>query len=484
MGYLEGTFSTSRAWLTFIKENKNVYKCFKNGLEEEDKGFFEKVVQEYDYYSFNILLALYQLQRYKRKGKDFVDFSSKLLRIYISPSEENPKQLELKKLYDRIREISFITLDSIYAPVPFNIDLASILLNFDDLVESLFLKNTSYQIALLNLERVLQDSVYMCTDSCLSIAKASEDTFIKLDKNKFRLNSISQIDKIMLPKHKDEINSDNIVEQDWLSKRKIIQEFFLSQSEWKIVHNLISDEVKYEINLRKKIGTSRIRTGVLLNSRKNTLKVAYGITTSNNTQSIIAALKIIQEVCILRNKLIRNGIQPQIDNEENLMSFFCKSIFGWNKRFILENKNIDKSAILISTGKIEMLKLIDVFIETAKDLLNEDEIFEVKKIKNIICHIHYSGLTVVFVGGTKLYEENSNQECAEFDGIVFKPTLNPKKHFAYIIEAKNYRKGAIEAEKQLNKRLEKQLLSELEYNTQIFDDKCAFSSIKLRHYPC
>ena len=64
----------------------------------------------------------------------------------------------------------------------------------------------------------------------------------------------------------------------------------------------------------------------------------------------------------------------------------------------------------------------------------------------------------------KLFNENQNQESAEFDGLVICPRVNTNNPFAHIIEAKNYNNGVTDARNQLNNRVRTHLISELEMN--------------------
>jgi len=480
MGYLNGTFANARAWITFLRQNQKSRYFFKQGLAIEDRVLFERIVAEYDYYNFNLILALFQLQRYKRKGKDFVDFASLLLRVYISPTRKDIQQVELKRLYDSIRQISFITLDSIYAPVPFNLDLASVLLNFDNLIDSLFINNTSYRIALFNLERVLQDSVYLCADSCINTARASESTYLKLEELQTSIEGINQLSILVCPSRSSEVEFQDITEQDWLKERKLIQEYRLRPREWESLSTEIKDELTYEISTRKKLGSSRSRVGLLLNSRKNTIKVAFGIISSDNEQSLRVALKIAAETTRLKKVIPQNYPFQHSNNDDNLLLFLCKAIFGWNKRFIFENKNRSDIAIFISNGRLNMLKQIDKYLSSASTHLKPNELFEVRKVRKFIHQLYYSGVTIAFVGGAKLFEQNRNQESAEFDGIVMLPTKNPTDNFAYIIEAKNYRNGITNARNQLNTRLTAQLIPELEMDIQTLDNRCAYAGVKIK----
>lgn len=478
MGYLEGTFSTSRAWLTFLRNDQNAYINFRKGLHPDDRAVFKQIVDNYDYYKFSIVVALFQLQRYKRTGTDKVDFASKLLRTYLSNDRSDVQIIQLRKLYDSIRQISFVTLDSLYAPVPFNLDLSSILLNFDSLIESLFIKNTTYRIALHNLEQVLQNSVYMSSDSCLNTARASQETLEELTELGATITGITDVFNMVCPSCNLDSENQNITELDWHREKKLIQEYRIGFRDKDIYPDLIKDEVNWEKSVRNKLGVSRARVGLLLNSRKNVVKVAFGITSNDNIQSLKTALKICLESVSIKSIMPqKNYFNSNGSNEESLLSFLCKSLFGWNKRFILGNKNRLSSAVLISNGRVNMISQINSYLDTSSKYLDNDEIFEVEKVRDFIEHLNYSGLTIAFVGGLKLFNENQNTESAEFDGLVICPRININSPFAHIIEAKNYNNGVTDARNQLNTRVGAHLINELQMNIVDLNNRAAYAEI-------
>ncbi len=478
MGYLEGTFSTSRAWLTFLKDNQRAYLNFRKGLDPIDRPVFKQIIDNYDYYKFNTIVALFQLQRYKRTGLDKVNFASQLLRMYLSADRSNIQIIQLRKLYDSIRQIAFVTLDSLYAPVPFNLDLSSILLNFDSLIESLFIKNTTYRIALRNLEQVLQNSVYLASDSCINTARASEEKLEELVGLGPGISGIRGIYNIVCPSCNLDYEYQEIKELDWHRERKLIQEYRIGLRDRDNLPDSIKDEVSWEINIRKKLGVSTVRVGLLLNSRKNVVKIAFGIKTLDNIQSLKTALKICIESISIRNLMPeRNFFNSNGDNKELLLSFLCKSIFGWSKRFIFGNKNRLTSAILISNGRVDMINQINDYLSSSSRYLEKDEIFEVEKIRDFIEHLNYSGLTIAFVGGLKLFNEHQNTESAEFDGLVVCPRININNPFAHIIEAKNYNNGVTDARNQLNNRVSTHLIKELNMNIVELNNRAAYAEI-------
>jgi hypothetical protein len=381
-------------------------------------------------------------------------------------------------LYDSIRQISFVTLDSLYAPVPFNLDLSSILLNFDSLIESLFIKNTTYRVALYNLEQVLQNSVYMSSDSCINTGRASEEKLLELREIGADISGITDIYNIVCPSCNVNFEYHEIKELDWHRERKLIQEYRIGFRDRNNLPNTIRDEVKWEVKTRNKLGVSRVRVGLLLNSRKNLMKIAFGIRTLDNMQSLKTAMKITLEAVSLKSSMPqRKYFNSNGDNEELLLSFICKSIFGWGKRFIFGNKNRETSAILISNGRVSMVNQINEYIESSRIYLNNDEVFEVEKVRDFIEHLNYSGLMIAFVGGLKLFNDNQNKESAEFDGLVVCPRINVNKPFAHIIEAKNYNNGVTDARNQLNNRVRSHLIDELEMNIIELNNRAAFAEI-------
>ena len=95
-------------------------------------------------------------------------------------------------------------------------------------------------------------------------------------------------------------------------------------------------------------------------------------------------------------------------------------------------------------------------------------------------NLRYTGLTIVFLGGAKLFKEGDSNGSAEFDGLVVCPTINPKEVFGYIIEAKNYNNGVTEAKRQLKKRVGIHLLQNLTMEVKELNDRAAFAEIKLK----
>jgi hypothetical protein len=478
IGYLEGTISTSRAWLALLKENKNAFKTFKNGLEKKDQTGFERLVEDFDFGRFNLYTALFQLQRYKRKSPEIVKFASNVIRVYFSYETKDFNIIRLKGIYGKIRQISFITLDSLYTPVPFNLELSSILLGFNDLYESLFTKNATYSIALSTLENVLQDTIYLSVDSCLNTSVSSHKELLLLRSKLRSVSKISTLYNYLNPRKKSSISASE-QEKEWHCEKKIFQEYHIARGKDELPEPL-RNPVRWELDCQIRIGKSTSIIGLLTNKKSSNIKLAFGLKTKNINLAQRATLKVITEAIKFR-KSFQSDYQNRKDEENriSMMTFLIKSIFGWNKRVLLNDKVKKASAYIMESGRTRFLEHLNNYLALSEGKLSDNERFEVKQLGQLVKHLQHSGLTIGYVGKTRLFNEGVNTECAEFDGLLFFPTKNPRNNFAFVIEAKNQSNGATYARKQLTTRLNENLNTGLSYDLFDLNKRCCVARIKI-----
>lgn len=481
IGYTEGTIAASRAWLTFLKENKPAFKSFSSGLEKQDKVTFEMSVKEFDYGRFNLYSALFQLQRYKRYSREHVEFATSLLRLYLKYEQKNFTIIRLKGIYAKIRQISFITLDSLYTPVPFNLELSSILLGFNYLYESLFTKNAIYSVALNTLENVLQDTVYLSVDSCLNTSYATNQELKHLRTHLGSSRKLSSVTSYLLP-GKALMSNPGPNQQEafaWQCRIKTVQEYIINRGKDDLPQ-VINNPIVWETECQNRIGKSFSRVGLLTNKKNSTIKLAFGLSSIENSLCQKGALRIVSEALKFRNTFNHKFInRKEEENRNALISFLMRSLFGWEKRVILSDRVKKCSAYIIENGRVKFIAHINEYLEQSRGILTPSETFEIKQLKQFVERLQYAGLTIGYIGKSRLFNEGVNTECAEFDGLIFQPTKNPHSFFAYIIEAKDQASGATKARQQLQRRLQENLSDHLTYDLNNLNSKCCVASIKL-----
>lgn len=184
IGHLPGTFSSERAFLSFLKSDNDLKRVFKYGLSSKDYDDFEEVVNNFSIYKFNTFIASFLLGRYQRKdeGKEVANLCRCIIRSYNNYSSQDDERIkQMWRLYKALRRFVYLALDSLYAPVPFSIDISSLILSIDQYLEDIFYHESPFQIALGQIEDVMRDSIYLSSSSLLQLSKTSNDVIVSLN---------------------------------------------------------------------------------------------------------------------------------------------------------------------------------------------------------------------------------------------------------------------------------------------------------------
>ena len=220
-GHLPGTFASERGLLKIFKQSSRPRNAFKNGLRSKEKQFFNKVLTNEDIYSVHKILISFHLGRYHRfndydtRSTKFAEFLQEILNFYLfSPDDENlaNRRYKLKSAFRRIRQISYLFLDSQYAPFPVNFDISKIFLNLDDYYIDIFLEPESQIIkTLASFDDLLSIGLYHSPQSISELGKHSIRIQAKLDEKNF--SRYSMIQKYLI--ESDEFEPIKITDDDY-----------------------------------------------------------------------------------------------------------------------------------------------------------------------------------------------------------------------------------------------------------------------------
>lgn len=465
MGHLPDTFAASRTLLNLLEENSNnIKKGYKEGLDIESKKIFNKVLEEFDVFKIHLVNAIFLMERYRRisNGDSYVDFSISLLKSYLLRSDKSLEKLW--SIYDGIRKLAFLILDSTYAPLPFNLSFESINTNiaqiFDDIINE---KNSDIINALNQINNIIEDSLYMSSESLLTVSNYAEYLNCKFKEEKIDCRKLSVVRDLLEPTNKysndltkifQEYSEVNVSEKRWCTK-SILE---LNYKDIKGYKDLFPRNfVEWEKESMCSIGNAYVASGYLNN--KNTFKVVYS--PYKNLQPIKKAIKcfdIVKDAMKLENNLEKSAyFNPnEEENYKNIFTYLLNTIFKDDNFYKLEYKQLENSSLnpyFKIRGTKKAAEKLKEYMDEANGILNEDEIHELKVIYKTLLDIEYKGNILVFAGATKVFEKNKTTESAEFDGLIYFPYEREK--FIYIIEAKNKNCGNTQATKQLKKRLDK-----------------------------
>lgn len=505
MGELPETSAASRAWLHRLRTDENTRTGFRSGLAREDKKIFDRLLNGFSDYQIHLLNAAFLLQRYKRAGgqnTDFVSFGEKLLRAFMTrESGDNGRVEKLWLLYTNVSRASSLILDSHYAPVPFSLDLASIMLNFEDLSEDVLVKKSAFQAALQQLETVLLDSVHMSGNALLAAARSTEQTLERINQADIAWDRVGIIKNLLAPPRENgdwpgerssravfntplqfrspdwdtdktiELTYDNITDPNVLASENYSSLF-------------PKDAVQWSMTRRAHINKRSCRVGATLDPQGSTFRTVYALSADLPVkQGLVTTLRIVHEALKFELELAKGGYSGRNSfehrNWEKMLLLLLRAILGWDTKPNSKPLPAQGTAtpLFIERGSRTMADAISSYIRSVSHQISKDDLHELRTTYDVVGKQNYTGPMICFLGATEI--EKGKRTIAEFDGVLLFPALNPYRKFAVIVEAKNQRNAHTAARKQLNKRLQELCPDYMDYEVEDVHKKGAYATLRL-----
>lgn len=176
MGHLPGTLASETALFELLENSKKRKDDFLNkiSLDADWKKYADKIFVNHDFYKLKILIALnYSLNHVKSQT------ILKAIKIFFkdSLSEDVPDLRSMKHIFLRVRQISFLYLDSFNSDLPLQLDISKLLLNPFN-YGTLFNPNSSDYSSFFNeAETSLCKKIYISPQSC-NILKRNKQLFL------------------------------------------------------------------------------------------------------------------------------------------------------------------------------------------------------------------------------------------------------------------------------------------------------------------
>lgn len=460
IGHLPGTFATERAFLHHLRNKTKARRAFRRGLPKECRDRFDDILESFDIYKLNQYISLFLISRYKRakNGKEIVPFCIDILKYYIEDYEGSNNLKIIWSLFESTRKLTYLAIDSLYTEVPFSLDLSSIFLSLEDYRREVLAERSNFQEALERLEGVLRDSVYMSPKSLLQQATCSEHAL-----NIFGLfdteGKISEMRKLLeaTPNNDRKFGDAILKEESYSERHKILSIYFDSGKavEGDIIEG--KNSVKWESKKRKNAGLSYSRFGAEWDPTRRHLRISSGIRYRGKKSDEERAFRVAREICKSEIE-ISNSLdlkkEDRYDNQENILDFLCRSVWGWGKKYQFRDDIIEgEYPLYIVYGSTEASKRLNNYIDELTSMeYDEDNVFEMHLLRDQLREISYRGLLICYAGS--LVVANKTDEEAEFDGAIFFLGKESEGRRAILAEAKNIRgQSSPEAEKSLNQKI-------------------------------
>ncbi len=425
IGHLPGTFASERAFLHWLRNNRQDRVAFKKGLPSDVETLFQEALRNFDIFRINLLISLFLINRYRRaeKGNEIVDFCISVLKGYIFNNDGGSNLRLIWSLYESIRKLSYLSLDSLYTEVPFSLDLSSIFLSLGDYREQVLSGQSGFQEALDLLEEVVRDSIYMSPKSILQEASTSEkmtEYFGSIDTE----GNISGMREVIEPNKSIDAKIDENIqkEESYSNEQRLISLNF--DKEKKVEKEVFEnrDMVSWERKKRRRAGKSYSRFGAAWDPTRKHLRVVSAIRDRGSKTEEEKAFRIANQIAkaeINISDKVELGEAKKNKNKYEIMKFICKSMWGWEKKIHFRGPIVSGENPIYSTYGIKTMsdKIYEYKSKLEDKSYDEYMIHEAKLTAKNLSQVSYRGLCISY--GGSLVVSGRMEEIAEFDGITF-----------------------------------------------------------------
>lgn len=478
MGHLPGTFSSEKALIKYIKEDAKLRKSVYDSLPSETiQNYFEEIVEKESIYEFHKVLSFFYLSKYKEKCKeynsDLIEYLIKILEYNcIGPHvidkfevyDESSKigfraaRNHFKQIFSKIRQISYLYLDSKYGPTPYNFELETVLINLPEYVNNLFVDSDSYIAQSINdFDKLLSATIYLSEDSLQAHGIHVRKTFdhIKAQCSDGTIYNSDQLLEFLKESNNFQYRNNCLDLLDTNTKIKFSINIDLTNVSGYVTKKhdgLFSDifNFNYENSLSKKYGIKECLVSVEPSIKQDNFNISFSFYKNCTMAKRLEILGELMKDLIKLEKLMHKEEGYQVRGFEKIYSKFilyalkqvCRNdcIFKFNNYDILELPCIGNfSSTQISK---ELMGFLD-----ESPIISNSRKHELRSLGKALQEICHDGPIIVCPNQIKVLDRKRD-ELTDIDGIGF--GYKDKRLYILIVEAKKQKIGAAgDATKQL-----------------------------------
>lgn len=460
-GHLPGTFATEKGLLRYSMENLRFQEVIYEGLNNKTWHIFDKVCEDKDVYNFHKVLICFQLLRHKgsntRFGNELIDLFLEVINYHFPGEDTKNRQSNLINLYNRIRQLSFLFLDSQYLSFPLNLDLSKIFFNFPYYINDLFKKhNSSILRTLDSFEDLLSINVYHSPEAISGLgihSKNIEETTMNRE-----INTITGLKKYLKNYNNFYPNFNELYDDKEIFHMLFEIDFTFSFiNEYLIRKFRDYYSFKNEKKLNAKYGPSNCQLTYQSANKSKQIAVTLTVTKSRLDKNLRIIGKFLKDSINSNYHLKKDEsdfIKNLIDDVtqrpyQDLFLSILNYVSDDNVSFEIKNESITKSIITINRAlKHDINEIITVNKESN---LIKSRKHEIKTLTHALIDLNYHSGWLVSLSPVGVYDEKGDP-ITDIDGCAI--GFRNGKLGILLVEAKNQMRGSLsDAEAQLKERI-------------------------------
>ena len=434
-GFMYDTFTSDmiimRLLQTSQRGNKEFYSMYRRNLPSEIRPSFDRIVLEGNYYKLHLFHMIHILigLRIQKNRENLCNLGINILSKYIDSSLiKNEATKRIIQLYKQIRKVAYLSVDMIYTPAAFGVNLSRMIYSLPTYVDELFDEESPINQTLKQLEGIIHTQIYdsaKCILNSTRIAQKKEQEYRAMIE---KCRGISDIRGMILEQKREYTSLHSVAAPD--VTRGIVRHSEILLEVHSKHQCLLVGELDEQIN--QYLPGSRIVFGTQITQNLKKTYAAFGLLSEKNIPADIQQVLSI----VLRKELYDEG------SKRVLIQYAIRSIFEYEDNFNTlsapEGLSIS-DCIIIDRGCKKVSRLIKKNF-TKENVHDLDMLHEIYSTAEVLEKIEYQGQLMCFVGGIKINKAKCTTYLDELDGFIYFPSKEFET-IAVIIEAKNYSRG-------------------------------------------
>lgn len=507
-GHCKNTIGDEKTLLLYSVQKKS----FKNQLlrsikDEELKLWSKTVIENFDYVNFHHIISIYRLYKCLKRR---VPLRIEILNVYKlfllkdggNKSQVNPIQLiQLKNIYQLIRDLSIISLDSRNSSLPINIDILGTILTMDNFEKryqnskvSNFLKpfySMLYNHLYLNVKSQTQQRSYEVNAYDINIFEFPSIIDKSINDGLFNPTLCNLNHFLRINLHANILFEDlSHATRDVFRVKKGLDNVEASTDLNPFTNERVID-FYFNDNFEKKnfklfiFNISQVFRRHIIGTASTEFEKTKSITKIINSQLDELGLTDLQKnefrtpIRNLINQNIREALlQKNIPAFKELLWSVLKYHISNKYHFDIDHHISEKHDFFaVKMSEFNTLNNLELAISSETDLDRKHELLQIKKSINR----KFEGTIIVCFSRIKIYDYSlapSNRIVTDIDGVVLK--FNQNELILELHESKNTRHKVKDAIKDLKSKLIK-TLNENSKGYKILEVKNFGAKIYIRH---
>lgn len=429
-GHLHGTFATERAILRCCKKYEDLRKMISESLFEQGiRDEFKALRENDDIYKFHRILIAFNLEIYKKNSEDerFIDFLLKIIMFYFKDEDDEKlkkKQIKYKYIFTRIRQLSYLFLDSQYTPFPISFNLSLVFLNFPDYYDHLFTERNDPIIRTLeSFQDLLSIIAYHSAESIRELGRHARRIEDKIDKERGeKITNAQELYEYLYLKNDNEFSPEPY---DWQDALNLYVLFEIDSPESPLIKIFKKKSTELETSWSEKYKESCQLTFQPGSNQKHmviTLALLPNSEIRRNMKIIGEFLEdlitlyfeIKEERGINKNDLSRvDEIFQKVFDEQTI--FILKYITNGKFSFELKKENLLHKTMMPIRETEQGLMVIE---EELLDIKDEDRKKELKVFRQVLKDLDCSSKMLISLSRIDVYDYHG-EPFTDFDGFGF-----------------------------------------------------------------